>query len=571
MRSRLAAILFAVFLFTVESKTLDPYKVLGVDKNANQRNIQKAFHKLSLKYHPDKNNEKGAQEKFAEINNAYEILSDEDKRKNYDLYGDEKGAPGFDPGNGADHGGYTHFTSGGPGQSGFSFRPGNWQNMGGQGGSKSFSFSFGGGPGSQGSSDFGLDDIFTNFFGGGMGGGSQSGGFSRTAGRTQTESGTRSTVKAIPPINSATFKKEIADKGITGLLLSYTSNEKNVEHYESIIGEVASSLQGALKVGKVNCGTDSSLCKELGLHPRSAPRLFVYSFKSIDSGSILEYFGDVDVKSVKSFCQEHLPRFSKRVNLNHFNFDSGDAGGLPKVMLLSTKTDTPVIWRVLSGLYRKRFIFYDVEVHDVSDHSVRRLGVDALPAVVGWMSNGEKHILKTGISVKDVKSAIQDLSGLLDNFEKKNKKVGSAQNGKSEERKQIPLLTGSNIDNICGEKSPVCIIGIFRSSKSRDKLEKILFSVSQKSVMRRQNAAYGTRESVSYAVLDGSKQEQFLKAFDKSGFKSADRLLLAYKPRRGKFAVFKGEVTEEEAQKFISDVVSGDIQFLKTKQNPSAR
>ncbi|KAK4342715.1 hypothetical protein RND71_038531 [Anisodus tanguticus] len=55
---------------------------------------------------------------------AYDILSDEDKRKNYDIYGDEKRAPGFDTGGAGDHGGYTYFTSGGPGQSGFNFGPG---------------------------------------------------------------------------------------------------------------------------------------------------------------------------------------------------------------------------------------------------------------------------------------------------------------------------------------------------------------------------------------------------------------------------------------------------------------
>ncbi|KAL6987853.1 DnaJ protein erdj3a [Sarracenia purpurea var. burkii] len=126
--------------------------------------------RLSLQYHPDKNKSKGAQEKFAEINNAYDILSDEDKRKNFDLYGDEKGNPGFNAGNTGDQGGYTYFTNGGPGHSGFTFRPDEWQNMGGQGSPGSFSFSFGG-SGGQRSFGFGLDDIFSNFFGGGMRGG----------------------------------------------------------------------------------------------------------------------------------------------------------------------------------------------------------------------------------------------------------------------------------------------------------------------------------------------------------------------------------------------------------------
>ncbi|KAI8015605.1 DnaJ protein ERDJ3A [Camellia lanceoleosa] len=72
---------------------------------------------------------------------AYDILLDEAKRKNYDLYGDEKGNPGFDAGNAGDDGRYTYFTSGGPGHGGFSFRHDEWQNMGGHGSSKSFSFS----------------------------------------------------------------------------------------------------------------------------------------------------------------------------------------------------------------------------------------------------------------------------------------------------------------------------------------------------------------------------------------------------------------------------------------------
>ncbi|KAH0634786.1 hypothetical protein KY284_037572 [Solanum tuberosum] len=571
----------SLFVLNVQSKTVDPYKVLGVDKSASQREIQKAFHKLSLQYHPDKNKSKGAQEKFAEINNAYEILSDEDKRKNYDLYGDEKGAPGFDAGGAGDHGGYTYFTSGGPGQSGFNFGPGGMG--GGQGGAKSFSFSFGG-PGSQSSSGFGLDDIFSNMFGGGMGsgsqfgggmgGGSKFGGFSGFGGSGRSQSRTKNSGKSIPSVNSQMYKKEISDKGMTWLLLSHTSTSRDIQYYESVIREVASSLDGAMKVGRINCETDASFCKGLGIYPRNVPRLFVYSLKSSGDGALMEYSDDLDVKRVKSFCHDHLPRFSKRVDLDHFDFVSQTVGGLPKVMLLSTKKDTPVIWRALSGLYRNRFVFYDAQVRDSSDPAVRRLGVDALPAIVSWLSNGEKQILRTGISVKDLKSAIQDLSSLLDNFEKKNKKAASAQS-KSEqseaEAKQVPVLTGSKFNDICGEKTPVCVIGVFRSSKARDKLEKVLLSVSQKSLSRRQSTAYGSRDSVSYALLDAARQQSFLNAFDKSGYKSSDKVLLAYKPRKGKFAVFEADVTSEDAESFISSVLSGDVQFSNTRQKPVAK
>lgn len=571
MNTRLTSSIFLfllLFVISAESKSTDPYKVLGVEKNASQREIQKAFHKLSLQYHPDKNKNKGAQEKFAEINNAYDILSDEEKRKKYDLYGDEKGTPGFDGGNGGPHGGYNHFTSGGPGPGGFSFRPDEWQTMGGPGGQKSFSFSFGG-PSSQRSFGFGLDDIFSNFFGSDMGGGSQFGGFGESA---RSQSGSRNFPKSISLVNSQVYKKEIAGKGLAWLLLSYTLSMKGTQYYESIIEEVAGSLQGALKVGSINCEAESSLCKELNIYPRRTPRVFVYSYKASETGSWIEYNGDQAVKSLKSFCQDHLPRFSKRVNLGQFDPSAGTMEPLPKVILLSTKKDTPVIWRALSGLYRNHFLFYDAEVHDVSEQMVRNVGVDALPAVVGWLSNGEKHILKTGISVKDLKSAINDLSALLDGFEKKNKKIAS-QSKKSEtdtvgDNKQIPLLTGSNFDAICGEKTPVCIIGAFRSSRRREKLETVLSLVSQKSLLRRRNVASGS-DSISYALLDASKQPSFLNSFDKSGFKTSDNLLLAYKPKKGKFAAFVGEITTEEAEKFIGSVLNGDAQFTNVRQKPT--
>lgn len=549
---------------SVESKSLDPYKVLGVEKDASQRQIQKAFHKLSLKYHPDKNKDKGAQEKFAEINNAYDILSDEEKRKNYDMYGDARGNPGFDGGDA--RGGHSYFRSGGPGHSGFAFRPDEWQTMGGEGGSsKSYSFSFGGSS-SDNSFGFDLGDVFSNFFGGGMSGGSHFGGFGNSGG---SYSGSGSSPKSLTPINSQLYKKEIIDKGVTWLLLSYKPTMKGMQHYESITEEVASSLKGALEVGSVNCEADSSFCKELGILPWSKPRLYVYAYKASETGSLLEYTGDGTVKDLKSFVQDHLPKFSKRVTLAQFEATSGTVETLPKVMLLSTKKDTPVIWRALSGMYRKRFVFYDTQVQDVSDPTAKKLGVDALPAVVGWLSNGEKQILKSGIPVKDTKSTIRDLSSLLDGFEKKNKKIASTQS--SSDKEAVPLLTMANFDAICGEKTPVCIIGVFRSSKGREKLRTILSSVSQMSLVRRQNVASGPRDSVSYGLLDGSSQSSFLYAFDKSGFKTSDRFLIAYKPRKSKFAVFTGDITSEEVERFIGSVLNGDVQFSKTRQKPTDR
>ena len=78
----------------------DYYEVLGVDKNASQAEIKSAFRKLAKKYHPDVSKEPDAEEKFKEAQEAYAVLSDENKRKQYDQFGhsafDNMGAGGFD-------------------------------------------------------------------------------------------------------------------------------------------------------------------------------------------------------------------------------------------------------------------------------------------------------------------------------------------------------------------------------------------------------------------------------------------------------------------------------------------
>ncbi len=111
----------------------DYYEILGLDKDSDKSQIKKAYRKLALKYHPDKNPSKEAEEKFKEISEAYAVLSDDEKRQMYDKYG---------------HAGIDQQYS-----SEDIFRNADFGDI-----FRGMGF------------DFGIEDIFERFFGGGMGG-----------------------------------------------------------------------------------------------------------------------------------------------------------------------------------------------------------------------------------------------------------------------------------------------------------------------------------------------------------------------------------------------------------------
>lgn len=138
----------------------DPYQILGVDKNASPEAVKSAFRKLAKKLHPDANKQdKKAASKFAELNAAYEILGDEDKRKAFDRGEiDAEGKPRFQgfPGGG--------FGGGGPGggfnqgsYETFSWGPDGFRRSGSRGP---------GGPGGGGGGFGGIDEILKGMFGG---------------------------------------------------------------------------------------------------------------------------------------------------------------------------------------------------------------------------------------------------------------------------------------------------------------------------------------------------------------------------------------------------------------------
>ncbi len=136
----------------------DYYKVLGVPKGASDDELKKAYRKLALKYHPDKNKSPEAEEKFKEIGEAYDVLSDKRKRQIYDQVGEEglKGGAGMGGGAREADPGMAGATFGGPGQT--------------------FTYTYHGDPRQTFAQFFGTANPFESFFVGDGGGRGQMGG-----------------------------------------------------------------------------------------------------------------------------------------------------------------------------------------------------------------------------------------------------------------------------------------------------------------------------------------------------------------------------------------------------------
>ncbi len=134
----------------------DYYKTLGLDKKASEDDIKKAYRSLARKYHPDVNKDPKAEEMFKEVNEAYQVLSDSEKRQKYDTLGSE----------------WQQYQRSGGQPGGFDW--GRWQQQPGQSGAyrtvspEEFEQMFGGSGGMGGMGGF--SDFFTSIFGGGFGG-----------------------------------------------------------------------------------------------------------------------------------------------------------------------------------------------------------------------------------------------------------------------------------------------------------------------------------------------------------------------------------------------------------------
>jgi len=366
----------------------DYYKILEIDRNATPQQIKKAYRKKAMKWHPDKHTEpkkKAKAEKlFPRLGQAYETLSDPEKRKTYDMFGEEGLKPGGGSGGG---GGFNNFRRHGGGHN---FR----RHHGGGGGGRhgDFNFNFGGGGGGFGG---GFQDIFSNMFGRGGGGGGSGhhdfggGGFGRNQGggfnshrRERRREGSNSNYKHGYPFGDQfgpqpsrpsrpkemyDFKEgnvkkltpnhfpDRTDSKYTWIIHFFKKNNQQCYKLTEIFQKLAEKNKGMLRFGAIDCSEHEEFCArhKVFAHPT------IMMFKG---GRGDKYLGVVRAKPIQKWAKANMGKniYNLRIRQNMDDFLKKDRSKKAHVVLLTDKYETSTIYKALSWKYRDSMSFGEV-------------------------------------------------------------------------------------------------------------------------------------------------------------------------------------------------------------------
>lgn len=319
------------------------YKVLGVPKNADEKQIKKAFKKLSIKYHPDKNKDKSewAKNEFVKIANAYETLSDPKKRKVYDLGGDE-----------AVKQHEQRESQGGQGHGGFNFN-----------------------------GDF--QDVFSQFFGGGRGGGHH---FHR-GGQQHFEEEEERHINHFE--NTDVLKltisslSKILGRNENWFVLCYKDKDAGLKETVEMWKTLAEKTYGIFKVGSVNCKAEEELCEEFSVRESTS----IVFFPEVGDEEEL-YKGQKTWEKIFQFGASRMQSFVRVVNnQNYGDFITSNPSN-HKVILFTSKKVTPPLLKAISKRYQSKLYFG--EVRQSETEIIQRFNVVKFPTLL-VVADGETH------------------------------------------------------------------------------------------------------------------------------------------------------------------------------------
>lgn len=405
-------ILLCIYLDTVRCE--DYYQILGVPRNADDAQIKKAFKKLSLKYHPDKNrdNEEHARQEFVKVATAYEALIDPEKRDIYNKYGEEglkRKEGGADP-------------SGQP---------------------------------------RGFEDMF-NFFHGGHGQRFhfQHGGHHHPQEEPHEDFWAQSDVFQITMENLSAFYR----RNEVWLILFYKSNDKESKRYKDIFREIAEKFYGIFKVAGINCHEDAedAICEDFLVY--DIPKVQVFPANSrVDP---LNYEGNIDFNSLAAFAVSQMESFVKLVtDANYKDFLEEDSDKT-KVLLFTAKKTTPPLLKALSKEFKGRIVFG--EIRQSNANLISKFQPQSFPTLL-VLGDPENY---SGVKYEGEFKKDQIAKFLREHSSATSSKKPSR--GKSELRELLPAVLRAG--TCSASDSNICLLAILseRESAQSDNLKQIL-------------------------------------------------------------------------------------------------
>ena len=521
------ALIFLFLLVNTECGE-DYYKLLGVKRTASKAEIKKAFKKLSLKYHPDKNkdNPKRAKEMFIKIANAYEVLSNDEKRKIYDQYGEE-GVKANEQGGG----GGAHF---------------NFDNMGFE---EIFSQFFGGGGfggrGKKGkSSGFGgAGGIFDMFFGGGGGGnGGGFGGFEQGGQQRRSQRGGMKDQNYF----KNTKVKSLKMKSLT-LLYSrkniwfvyfYRPGDQNYEPYVKAMKEFADKTDGLFNGGAVNCIKDEEICEEFEISQTPSIMFFSENEKEYN-----KYEGKVDFNSLFNYATKRMSYYVNEITRDKLSDFFAKKPDKYHVILFTSKESTPSLYKALSKFFINKLIFG--EVHKTQTELVELFKIREFPTLMVMLDEE-----KNKFEIYKRKMDYESLQSYLNKFAVKKKSTTITKVKEMNYNIYNTLGTCSNSDG-----KNICLIYLTNVYKPRGKDMEILENIHDKY----------ENDHIKVFYLNYKKNKNIFKSFDDINESNAKAVII--KGKRKKYMNIDKDEFENNIFNAIENIISGGGDFKKMKED----
>jgi len=295
------------------------YTVLGLRRNASEKEIKRALIKLALKYHPDRNKDKPewAKKKFTEIANAYEVLNDKELRNIYDHHG-EKGVKEHTDHKNSGHGG-------------------------------------GGG----------FDDVWSHFFHHGGGGQQQK------VSEEEKNVFENSDVEVITMDSISRFYR----RQEVWFVLFYVNNEEN-KKTNDMWKEFSEKAYGIFKVAAINCASDQELCEEFTVY--SYPSILFFSENTNDSEQ--KYEGPKTTDKIFSFGAQRMQNFVRVVNNENYDDFINSNPTQTKVVLFTARRTTPPLLKALSKYFKEKLSFG--EIRQTETELIKKFEANKFPSLM---------------------------------------------------------------------------------------------------------------------------------------------------------------------------------------------